>query len=153
MNTILAWSIIFLSLWKDFQSRFANIIESLKKQRDFVDAEAASIDIVEAAESRARLQMDIEQKQKATTEMLERKEKGDRAARLQSSIEWLAVDDEVQETEYERMSRRRHVGTCEWIDELTQMKNWLKNDTRHPLLWLSGKPGAGMMLAVFRVPY
>lgn len=117
----------------------------LKKQRDFVDVEAASIDIVESAESRARLQFDIEQRQKASTEALERKEKIERIARLQSSVEWLAVDDMLQETEYERMSRRRHDGTCEWIDGLPQMKNWLRNDTRHSLLWLSGKPGAGMM--------
>jgi hypothetical protein len=64
---------------------------------------------------------------------------------LQHSVEWLSVDDTVQETEYERMSRRRHEGTCEWIDGVAQMKNWFKNDTKHTLLWLSGKPGAGMM--------
>ena len=134
-----------MSLWKDFQSRFASIIESLKKQRDFVDAEAASINIVESAESRTRLQFDIEQRQKASTKALERNEKIARIAMLQSSMEWLAADDMLQETEYERMSRRRHDGTCEWINRLPQMRNWLRDDTRNSLLWLSGKPGAGMM--------
>ncbi len=132
-------------MWKDFQSRFASIIESLRKQRDFVDIEAASIDIVESAESRARLQLDIEERQKVSTEALERNEKNERIARLQSSVEWLAVDDIVQEIECERMSRRRYDGTCEWIDKLPQMKNWLRNDTKYSLLWLSGKPGAGMI--------
>jgi transposase len=132
-------------LWKDFQSRFDNIIESLKKQRDFVDMEAASLDIVEAKDSRARLQYEIERRKKESNEALERNEKNERIARLQHSVEWLSVDDTVQETEYERMSRRRHDGTCEWIYRVVQMNNWLKNDTKHPLLWLSGKPGAGMM--------
>lgn len=141
----LAWTIIFTSLWKDFQSRFANIIESLKKQRDFVDMEAASLDIAEARDSRARLQYEIERRQKESIELLERTEKNERRARVQQSVEWLSIDDTAQETEYERMSRRRHDGTCEWIDGTVQLKNWLKTDTRNPLLWLSGKPGAGMM--------
>ena len=141
----LAWSILFLSLWKDFQSRFATIIESLKKQRDFVDTEAASINIVESKDSRALIQYEIERRQKESIEALERNERNERIARLQHSVEWLSVDDTVQETEYERMSRRRHEGTCEWIDEVAQMKSWLKDDIRHPLLWLSGKPGAGVI--------
>ena len=71
-----------MSLWKDFQSRFANIIESLKKQRDFVDIEAASIDIVEAKDSRTRVQYEIKQRQKESIEALERNEKNERIARL-----------------------------------------------------------------------
>jgi len=107
--------------------------------------EAASLDIVEAKDSRARLQHDNERRQKEFIEALERNERNERIARLQHSIEWLSVDDTVQETEYERMSHRRHDGTCEWINRLPDLMNWLKNDTKHPLLWLSGKPGAGMM--------
>ena len=73
----LAWTLLFLSLWKDFQGRFAKIIESLKKQRDFVDTEAASLDIVEAKDSRARLQYEIERRQKESIEALERSEKNE----------------------------------------------------------------------------
>lgn len=145
MVWFLAWFILFLSLWKDFNSRFSNIIDSLKKQRDFVDTEAASLDIVEAKESRVKLQYDIERRQKESNEALELNERNDKIARLQHSIEWLSVDDTAQETEYERMFRRRHEGTCEWIERLPQINNWLKDDTKHPLLWLSGKPGAGIM--------
>lgn len=145
----LAWTIIFLSLWKDFQSRFATIIESLKKQRDFVDTEAASIDIVEAKDARARAQYEIERRQKESIEALERSEKNEGITRLRHSVEWLAVDDTAQETEYERMSCRRHEGTCEWIERLSQMRHWLKDDTKHSLLWLSGKPGAGIIFLSF----
>jgi hypothetical protein len=141
---LIGWTILFLSLWKDFQSRFATVIESLKKQRDFVDTEAASIDIIEAKESRAKVQCEIEQRQKESIEALEQTEKNEKIARFQHSVEWLACDDTAQETEFERMSCRRHEGTCEWIDKLSQMKRWFKDDTKHSLLWLSGKPGAGM---------
>jgi hypothetical protein len=141
----IAWTIIFLSLWKDFQNRFASIIESLKKQRDFVDTEAASIDIVESKESRGRLQQDTERRQKESIAALEHSEKHERILRVQHSIEWISIDDIAQETECEGMSRQRHEGTCEWINGLSQMKSWLKDDTKHSLLWLSGKPGAGII--------
>lgn len=101
--------------------------------------------MVEAREARESVQYEIERRQKESIEALERNEKNERIARLQHSVEWLAVDDTLQETEYERMSRRRHTGTCEWIDGLSQMRKWLKDDTKHSLLWLSGKPGAGII--------
>lgn len=66
-------------------------------------------------------------------------------ARFQHSVQWLAADDVAQEAECERMSRRRHDGTCEWINKLSQMRQWLKDDTKDSLLWLSGKPGAGII--------
>jgi hypothetical protein len=134
---------MFMLFWKDFQSRFANIIESLKKQRDFVDTEAVSFDIVEARDYRVRIQYEIERRQKEAIELLERNEKNDSITRLQQSVQWLSVDDTLQETEYERISRRRHDGTCEWIDGTFQLKNWLRDDSRNSVLWLSGKPGAG----------
>ncbi|KAI9640653.1 hypothetical protein NHQ30_010957 [Ciborinia camelliae] len=90
-----AWHVIFLSLWKDFGSRFKGIIESLKEQQDFVDIEAASFNIVEAKESRIRMQ----QRQKRELEAIEEVEKNAKISRLQHSITWLTVDDRNQETE------------------------------------------------------
>jgi hypothetical protein len=68
-----------------------------------------------------------------------------RISRLQDVINWLSVEDNTQEKEYERMIRSRHDGTCEWIHEVPELKAWLKDDTRNQLLWLSGKPGAGKL--------
>ncbi|KAM3064939.1 hypothetical protein ACMFMF_011556 [Clarireedia jacksonii] len=138
-----AWQVIFLSLWKDFGSRFDTIIDSLKKQRDFVDLEAASFDIVEAKESRTRIQDEIRQRQKRDLEMLEEKERNTRISHLQYSIAWLHMDTKIQETEYERTSKRRHDRTCEWMVNEPQFKSWIKNDAKRPCLWLDGKPGSG----------
>jgi hypothetical protein len=145
-KSYLAWHLLFLSLWKDFGSRFDNIIESLKKQRDFVDTEAVSIDIVEAKQSRNRVQDEIQQRQKRDMEILEQSERSTRIAHLQHSVAWLSVDETIQEMEFEVKSSRRHEKTCEWIMKEPQMKAWLKDDTKHPLLWLNGKPGAGMLV-------
>ena len=139
----LAWHVLFLSLWKDFGSRFAGIIDSLKKQRDFIDREAASIDIVEAKESRAKAHHEILQRQKHDLIMLEQIEKSTSIAQFQHSVAWLSVDDKEQENDLERNSSRRHDKTCEWITKAPRMEAWMTDNTKYPLMWLSGKPGAG----------
>ncbi|TVY89373.1 Vegetative incompatibility protein HET-E-1 [Lachnellula willkommii] len=138
-----AWPLIFLSLWNDFQSRFEGIIDSLKSQRDFVDTEAASINILEAKEFRTRAQHDIEQKQKHLAGLVEQNERSARTAQLRHSIEWLAVDDKIQEDNLARSAHRRHDETCQWVMKEPHMKAWIKNDENHRVLWLNGKPGSG----------
>jgi hypothetical protein len=138
-----AWHILFLSLWKDFEGRFSRIINALKEQRDFVDREAASIDIAESKDVRSRLLEAIRRGEEESKQRFELEEKNARIMQLQHSMTWLSIDDEVQETEYDRISQRRHKGTCGWILEEPQMRAWITQDTKYPVLWLSGKPGSG----------
>ncbi|TVY65596.1 Vegetative incompatibility protein HET-E-1 [Lachnellula suecica] len=138
-----AWHLIFTSLWKDFQSRFQGIIDSLKKQRDFVDREAASIDIVEAKEHRLRTQQDMAHREKDWAERLDQNERSAKSSQLRHSIEWLAVDEKNQEDSFARISHRRHDETCQWVMREAQMIEWVKNGSKRPVLWLNGKPGAG----------
>jgi hypothetical protein len=143
-----AWHLLFLSLWKDFGSRFKSIIESLEKQREFVDIEALSIDIVEAKESRKRAQEEIHERKKRYQEFLDYNEKNTRISQLQYAVDWLSVNDSIQDNEYERISHRRHDATCQWIAEEPSINVWMKDDTKAPLLWLNGKPGAGKGLFI-----
>jgi hypothetical protein len=140
---------MFLSLWKDFGGRFESILASLKKQRDFIDVEAISFDIMEARESRSRMQDDIRRRQKQDLELLEESERTRKISQLQHSIAWLSdlVNDKTQEMEHERISNKRHDGTCEWIVNESHLKTWMKDDTRRPCLWLDGKPGSGTTIA------
>ncbi|KAF4633840.1 hypothetical protein G7Y89_g4270 [Cudoniella acicularis] len=137
-----AWHVIFLSLWKNFGSRFESIIESLKKQRDFVDIEAASFDTVEAKESRKRLQDEIRHNQKQEQEMVEENEKYVETSQLQHSVAWLSTDEKTQERAYER-ALRRYDKTCQWVMNEPRWKSWIKDDLTNPYLWLDGKPGSG----------
>jgi hypothetical protein len=150
-NCSVAWHVIFLSLWKDFGSRFDSIVNSLKNHRDFVDVEAASFDIVEAKESRKRMQEDIRQRQKRELEILEENEKNTRIFHLRDSIAWLPYDEKFQETEYERASKKRHDRTCEWVANDPPLQSWIKDDVKHPCLWLNGKPGSGTLLSYAKI--
>ncbi|TGO32628.1 hypothetical protein BHYA_0301g00120 [Botrytis hyacinthi] len=138
-----AWHVIFLSFWKDFGSRFDSIINSLKKHRDFIDIEAVSFDIVESRESRVKMQDDIQLRQKRELEMVEENEKIAKANRLQHAIAWFTLDGKNQETEHDRISKKRHDKTCEWMAGEQQFKSWTENNTEDPCLWLHGKPGSG----------
>lgn len=141
-----AWHLIFLSLWKDFKANFAGIIESLKQQRDFVDREALSIDIAESKIHRTKTQEQIQQAQQQLALTLEKDEKFAKITQLRHAMEWLAIDAEEQDWNLERISRRRHNSTCQWISKEPQIKSWLKNDSSSPIIWLNGKPGAGTLI-------
>lgn len=53
IDSLIAWKLVFDSLWKSFQPRFHGILENMRKHRDLVDREAAAIDIVEAKKWRS----------------------------------------------------------------------------------------------------
>jgi hypothetical protein len=100
--------------------------------------------MVEAKESRITLQNDIRQRQKRELKMLEEDEKNARISQSHHSIAWLSCHEKFQENEYERTSRKRHDRTCEWVAKTPPLKSWMKEDVKHPCLWLNGKPGSGM---------
>jgi hypothetical protein len=126
-------------LWKDFESRFTGILESLARHRELVDKEAASIDIAEARSWRIRAEEDIERREK------QRKEQ-----QLHYVIGWLAVDDLLQEEEFDRLSDRRQDGTCEWVLTSPQLRAWIDEGDSEPVIWINGIPGAGMLCPFYR---
>ncbi|KAH6703303.1 hypothetical protein BKA61DRAFT_636254 [Leptodontidium sp. MPI-SDFR-AT-0119] len=138
-----AWHVLFLSLWRDYKKRFSGIIEGLEEQQVFLDAEAMSIHMSESKDARAQLQKEIQENQKKSLATLEQSEAEARIARLQHSIAWLSVDDKTQEDNYERISDRRHNETCHWIANNGEFLSWRRDDGKNPVLWISGKPGAG----------
>jgi hypothetical protein len=143
--TFPAWHLLFISLWKDFGSRFSGIIDDLKRQRDFVDREAASIDIAESKASRSQHQEEIKRRREHSLMLLEQSETEARISRKRHAIAWLSVDVRDQEEHYERISSRRHEDTCKWVVRQSHMESWIRDDVKNPLLWLNGKPGAGRL--------
>jgi hypothetical protein len=140
-----------MSLWKDFRARFQGIINTIEKHRDFIDKEANAFNMVEDRAARTRILDDITERQRQAATTLDDSDTQKRLLQLQSSTSWLAVDDKRQEAERTRRSAMRHAGTFEWIGQVPEMKAWLKDDDSVPVLWLNGKPGAGMS-AYLNVP-
>ena len=45
---VVAWTMVFDSLWKTFNPRFQGILESLRRHRNLIDQEANTINVSEA---------------------------------------------------------------------------------------------------------
>ena len=71
--------------------------------------------------------------------------KHEQARQRMAVIEWLSPPD--SEADHERYSdiRGKYPGTGRWLLRARVVKKWLDSSTTDvPVLWLYGKPGAGM---------
>jgi len=100
--------------------------------------------MIEGRAARMRILNDIAETQRQTTAILNTNDAQKRLAQFQGPITWLGVDDRLQETERWRRSAMKHSGTFGWIEQAPEMKAWLRDDCVQPVLWLNGKPGAGI---------
>jgi hypothetical protein len=128
------WKRLFDASWKNFDAQFNGILQNLARNRDLVDREAASFEILEAKESRRKLMEDIE-----------RREKEVRDWHLREVFAWLDLDgrDREQDDLLDRYVNTREEGTCEWVLEHPTVQTWLDEEDPRLFLWLKGKPGSG----------
>jgi hypothetical protein len=74
----------------------------------------------------------------------------DRARQLQAKIQkvlgWLGTDDTLPADILERRIRGYLPGSCDWFAQHKATQLWLGDSAKNPLLWLCGKPGAGMFI-------
>jgi hypothetical protein len=130
-----AWHLFFDSLWKDFDSRFNNILERLTRHKNQVTNEAIAIDLVESRQWRAKVQEDLENKEKQRTK-----------THVHDTMAWLNVTAEDQDNILDQLLSKRLAGTCEWIFRSPKMGSWRDDAHGEPLLWVKGIPGAGILL-------
>lgn len=102
--------------------------------------------MVEDRAARLRMLEGITESQRQTMAVLKSNEEINRLTQFHSSISWLGVDDKKQEAERSRRSGRKHSGTCEWVEQVPEMKAWLEDNNLEPVIWMNGKPGAGWSL-------
>lgn len=125
---------MFDASWRSFASRFNVILQSLARNRDLVDKEANSFDILESKAFRHRLYEDIARREAETRDW-----------QLRDTLAWLDLQgqDREQEELLERRSKARLDGTCEWILRNPKISTWLDEQDRRLFVWLRGKPGSG----------
>lgn len=135
---------LFQSLWTDFGPRFQGILEKLRKHRDLVDREAVSFDIAEASLLRAKAQ-----------EELNLRERERNTAQRQEALAWLAIEDRLQEDDFDSLCQQRVPGTCDWILEKNRrFKLWANDRTQSAVLWIQGIPGSGAYASMLsHLPY
>lgn len=140
------WKRLFDVCWRDFSTRLTTILTNLARNRDLVDREAASFEIVESKALRRELK--------------EQTEKRDRDRQDESAREvfhWLdlAGQDREQDDFLESCQSTRAPGTCQWFMKHRKTLTWFDEQDPRMVLWLKGKPGSGKsrtQFSTFHVP-
>ncbi|KAH7348115.1 C2H2 domain-containing protein [Pyrenochaeta sp. MPI-SDFR-AT-0127] len=127
------WTRFFRSVWKNFDTKFGGILESLARHKKLVES-CASL-----AQYR-RHQEDIEDlKLKLEETIVETREKRKLAVK-----EWLAVGQQTQQDHESFCLIRKQYSTTTWILKKESIKNWVAEEVPNtPVLWMHGIPGAG----------
>jgi hypothetical protein len=66
--------------------------------------------------------------------------------KIQKVLAWLGTDDILPADILERRIRGCLPGSCDWFAQHKATQLWLGDSAKNPLLWLCGKPGAGMFI-------
>jgi hypothetical protein len=129
----LGWKVFFMSSWARFETRFKPILDSLARNVELVDKEAQAISIVEAKACRSR-----------AIEETAKREQDNLIFQRQAVISWLQTDISLQEDELHTQLDRCHTDTCNWITKNHKLSSWIKRGPGKKILWMKGKPGAGL---------
>ena len=123
--------------------RFQGILESLRKHRDLIDAEANAIGLAEAKAWRGTQLDHIRQWRTERAFDIETMERERMASQTRAAITWFGAN-EGQENIYAKISRACDGSDNHWILKEPTIVSWLDQGARdHSVIWLNGKPGAG----------
>ncbi len=127
-----AWHFCFTFHWGLFERRFKCILASLFSHCELADKQASALHF-------------LEMKKKGELERLENDEyeRRRRNQMTQDVFGWLSADDDQQEDYLCDLADIRQPGTCNWILAHQQVMPWLQEEMGYPLIWMTGKPGAG----------
>ncbi|KAL3453194.1 hypothetical protein BJX65DRAFT_116927 [Aspergillus insuetus] len=125
------WKPLFTTNWKDSEDRRELILKNLVEVCECMTQGFGTTTIIEMMEQRERR---LEEWRKA--------DKSHTQSRLQSVLAWLDVKD-GQEDELDRLYGLQYEGSCSWVFANNKIRRWREAGRENPVVWLTGKPGAG----------
>ena len=114
----------------------------MRKHRDLIDQEAATIDIVESKNWRDQHLAEIRLWRTERAHDLEQKERNLLSSQVRESVDWLGASEQ-QEDIYADILRAYESTDQHWIASHETSISWLSKTQDCPVVWLNGKPGAG----------
>lgn len=148
------WRQIFRSMWKNFDSRFKSILEALSRHRQLIAYQADLLHHQQYQLDRTAMLRHIHQYREHRARDIkdqEQREEAEAQRKHREVLQWFcAADTTASDQEVFSNKRRQYSGTGDWILENEKVKNWLEEDTpMSSILWMNGKPAAGMERAKF----
>ena len=131
-------------MWKDFGTRFHNILERLCYHRDLIASQAALVHFRQYQEDRQSTITQFEETREKMIDHFEKTEIMERHKVYTLVMEWISGAQTQLDHEACCQERAQYPGTGEWILKHDKIKDWREADTPvSSILWLNGIPGAG----------
>ena len=146
------WKTLFESTWNGLRKKIQQISNNLTEHKQlfsFILQLAQSKELKDQSQRLQDLQSQIEEEfgevqefRKQAQEDFDRRKREENFGRRREIHKWLnAVDNGTRHAD---ILKKTHPGTGEWLLKTQQFEKWYKpNHCLDPLLWMSGKPGAG----------
>ncbi|KAF2736998.1 C2H2 domain-containing protein [Polyplosphaeria fusca] len=138
------WTKFFRSVWKNFNTKFQGILNSLRRHKQLVETRASLMHFQRYEEDMAqftRYQQDLNEIKSKMDQMIEE----ERSKKIKAIKEWLATGSQAA-VDHERFLavRQKYPNTGRWILKHETIDNWMHADVpATPLVWMNGIPGAG----------
>jgi hypothetical protein len=144
------WRQIFRSTWKDFGTRFKQILDSLGRHKQLIVEQAALIHFQQYQDDSQKALLYIqqyEQDRSGRIMLLKTQEEAEMNRKYLGVLEWFsAAQSTVQDHQTFRDIRSKYAGSGDWILKDEKVQNWMGLDIPvTSVLWLNGIPGAGML--------
>lgn len=130
---MLAWAILFGSTWARFETRFSGILERLAYHSDLLDREAYAINISEI------LRHSGDQARRWEQEDAELD-----ASKYHTVLSWLKMNEPSQDYIFRKHCDGSISDSSDWFLNQDKMQRWKSDCSENALVWITGKPGAGM---------
>ena len=144
------WRQIFRSIWKDFGTRFNQILEGLSRHKQLIVEQAALLHFQQYREDSQKALLYIQQYEQDRSErimLLKAQEEEKMKRKYRDLLEWFsAAKTTAQDHQTFHDIRCKYAGSGGWILKDEKIQNWMGVDTPvASVLWLNGIPGAGML--------
>jgi hypothetical protein len=130
------WKQLFHATWKTFRTKFSGILANLRRHKLLVESQANIIQFEEIQRARTAAEAHVRALQEAELKNMQ--------VVLRS---WLSAASSDMDQENAAKVRGDYPNTGRWLLTKDLVRSWCEpNSSSIPLLWLNGKPGAGMKI-------
>ncbi len=147
-STAAVWRQVFRSTWKDFGTRFKQILDGLRQHRQLIVEQAGLLHYQQYqtdSQENDRHMRQYEQDRQEKLIRLEKQEEAEVQRKYLAVLEWFSgAQSTVEDHHTFQLTRSQYTGSGDWILNDEKVQNWIEPDTPvSSILWISGIPGAG----------
>jgi hypothetical protein len=152
---VAAWRQVFRSLWKDFETRFNDILRSLSGSRQLIIEQASLVHYQQYQQDRETLRGYITRYEHDREEkklQVKKQERAEMDKKYRDVLAWFsATQSTVPDHHRFGDTRNQYPGTGQWILKDEKIRKRMEDMPDSSIMWMNGKPGAGIIYNVLRL--